>query len=93
MGEQASEKYGQHRKSPVTLQSVRSSLKQELGGLNKDLALDRFDEVVTKIQIKIDATAQGKRNKKAGSPNYHRFGEHPGNEPAKRIAGAKSDKE
>jgi hypothetical protein len=74
------EKYGQYRKSPVTIQSVRSNLEQDFGGLTKDLAVDRFDEVVAKIQAKIDATAQAKRNQKAGHPNYHQFGEHPGNE-------------
>jgi hypothetical protein len=70
--------YGQQRGSRVHPGATRNILEKQLGGLPKDLPVDRFPEVVAHLADKIDNTAQGRRNRARNIPNYHRFEEHPG---------------
>jgi hypothetical protein len=68
--------YGQRRANFVHLGATRKILERQLGGLSKDLPLERFSEIVAHIREKIDNTSQGRRNRSRGEPNYHRFEDH-----------------
>jgi len=68
--------YGQERSGRVHAGVTRKILENVLGGLPKDLPEERFDDVVSHIQAKIDNTTMGKHNRAHRIPNYHRFEEH-----------------
>jgi hypothetical protein len=68
--------YGQRRGGRVHPGATRRILESQLGGLPKDLHVDRFEEVVIYLKEKIDATALGRNNKKRNFQNYHSFEEH-----------------
>jgi len=70
--------YGQQRGGRVHPGATRKILEKQLGGLPKDLPVDRFSEIVTHLTEKIDNTAQGRRNRSRNVANYHRFEDHPG---------------
>lgn len=73
--------YGQRRTGRVQKGATRKILERQLGGLTKNLAADRFKEIVAHLKGKIDTTAQGRRNRARGIPNYHPYEDHPsGNE-------------
>jgi hypothetical protein len=70
--------YGQQRGGRVHPGATRKILEKQLGGLPKDLPVDRFPEIVMHLMEKIDNTAQGRRNRARNVVNYHRFEDHPG---------------
>jgi hypothetical protein len=70
--------YGQRRGGRVHPGSTRKILEKQLGGLPKDLPVDRFTEVVAHVQSKIDVTALGRNNRKRNVGNYHSFENHAG---------------
>ncbi len=68
--------YGQVRKGKVHYGATRKILEKQLGGLPKDLPIEKFEEIVMHIQEKIDNTILGKRNRSQGIPNYHSYEDH-----------------
>ena len=75
---EAGRSYGQRRGGRVHPGATRKILEQDLGGLPKDLPVERFAEVVGYLQCKIDNTALGRTNRKQRISNYHTFENHPG---------------
>ena len=73
---QNGEMFGQKRKGELHDGVTRNILAQQLGGLTKDLLLERFESVVEHIQGKIDDTVFGLNNLRKGIRNYHDFTEH-----------------
>lgn len=72
---QAGKSFGQKRSGKIHDGGTRAILAQELGGLPKDLGLQRFEEVCKVIKGKIDATALGSGRKKRDEKNYSSFEE------------------
>ncbi|MDB5353717.1 MAG: hypothetical protein JWN24_170 [Phycisphaerales bacterium] len=70
--------YGQRRRGRVHPGSTRKILEKQLGGLPKDLPVDRFAEVIADLQNKIDVTAMGRNNRKRNVGSYHSFEDHIG---------------
>ena len=55
--------------------AIHQALKRKFGTSWKLLGEDRFDEVVTFLQGRIDATIIGKLNRTSGRSNYSSFEE------------------
>jgi hypothetical protein len=68
--------YGHGRGGRVHPGSTRKILERQLGGLPKDLPADRFHEVCSHLQMKINNTALGRNNRKRSVRNYQSFEEH-----------------
>jgi hypothetical protein len=68
--------FGQRRKGTVHAGSTRNILQNEFGNLPKDLPVEEFDGLVSRLKAKINNTALGRRNRARGIPNYHSFEEH-----------------
>lgn len=73
---EAGASYGQQRGGRIHSGVTRKILERQFGGLPKDLPVDRFADICSDLQRKIENTAMGRSNRKKGARSYHSFDEH-----------------